>query len=176
MWWGFGENGFRAIWLALIPESLNNRAVQHQWPSQNTLSSSKPPQLQKLILSFHLDLSLFSSACTFCHSACQDHLGTHTQVWGNCRVGQLSKQVTSAWDSRIQRCRFLWCEGLSRSTWFLSKWMFWQHGVPQSSQETNVPFGTRELTVKCVLLSSTAAHYSNWWLIMLLPCWGSLSI
>lgn len=29
MWWGFGEKGFRVIWLALIPESLNNREVRH---------------------------------------------------------------------------------------------------------------------------------------------------
>lgn len=59
MWWGFGENGFRAIWLAVIPERLNNRETQHHWPWQNTLLSSETPTEIDSVLSHYRFSSSF---------------------------------------------------------------------------------------------------------------------
>lgn len=97
MWWGFGENGFKAAWLALIPESLNNRRVQHQCPSQNTLPSSKPHnELDSVLSPWILSLSLF-----FCFLS----------SWGlHARMERLVNPVIS----------LLWC-GLPRFTRFLTR-------------------------------------------------------
>lgn len=85
MWWGFGENGFWVIWLALIPQSLNNRRVQHNDLHKTPHRHLIPPPLthararthtQLLIQSSHPE----SSVCTASYSVLRDHGGKHA-LW-----------------------------------------------------------------------------------------------
>lgn len=73
MWWGFGGNGFRVIWLALIPESLNNRGVRHNDLHKTPCRHLIPHKLQKLILSTHIEFSLSVLSVIACDGIIKEH-------------------------------------------------------------------------------------------------------
>lgn len=166
MWWGFrGGNGFRAIWLDLVHESLNNRGAQHRWPSQSTSLSSKTPT--------DIDI-LLPGLC--------DNGFLHEGTYNNRTVTPWKKPILLLYYVHYYTISPEPTSGSNCTVHILYRQtsrtnLQSHHGLRWGVIVIEVGGGGYLLTQNSVATACTAAaHYSNWWCIKLLLCWYSLSL